>query len=97
MSIFIRSAACAVVLAALVTLSAAAGSEDHCNGCSCKCGPGFRLPNRHCASWGQHWFYMAKGGYPAGTVDELETAEKNPNCPPDEILKKRKQAPQPLR
>jgi hypothetical protein len=79
-----------VALALLFATIPDVGAEEFCRGCSCKCGPGFRLPNRHCASWAEHWHYMAKGGYPPGTVDEVRTADKNPSCPPEAIIDKRK-------
>ena len=79
-------------LVALVLMLPTVGVEaaEFCHGCSCKCGPGFRLPNRRCASWAEHWHYMAKGGYPAGTVDEVRTADRNPACAPEAIIDKRK-------
>lgn len=68
----------------------AAGLTQRCKGCSCKCGPGFRLPTNDCASWDQHWKFMKKG-YPEGTVDEvdLSTTDRNPICPPEVIKEKR--------
>jgi hypothetical protein len=66
------------------------GAQEFCHGCSCKCGPGFKLPNGLCASWVEHWRYTAKGGYPLGTSDEVWTADKNPSCPPEAIIEKRK-------
>jgi hypothetical protein len=73
----------------------AVGITDHCNGCSCKCGPGFRLPpsgrrKGACASWEQHWEYLKKG-YPPGTVDEIDLPDTdyNPLCLPDDIKMKR--------
>ncbi len=69
---------------------AAVGLTSKCKGCSCKCGPGYRLLNTNCASWEQHWKFM-KTGYPAGTVDEidLQTTDVNPLCPPELIKEKR--------
>jgi hypothetical protein len=68
----------------------AVGITGKCKGCSCKCGPGFRLPGNNCASWDQHWKFT-KEGYPAGTVDEVDlpTTDRNPICPPEAIKEKR--------
>jgi hypothetical protein len=75
---------------------AAIGLSTRCNGCSCKCGPGYRLPSKgvrakgDCASWTQHWEYARKG-YPSGSVDEIDlpTTDINPLCPPEAIKEKR--------
>jgi hypothetical protein len=68
----------------------AVGITGRCKGCSCKCGPGFRLPGNNCASWDQHWKFM-KAGYPKGTIDEVDlpTTDRNPICPPEAIKEKR--------
>jgi len=68
----------------------AVGKTSKCKGCSCKCGPGYRLPNDRCASWDDHWKFM-KQGYPAGTVDEVDlpTTDVNPICPPELIKQER--------
>src|ERR1700752_2330002 len=68
----------------------AVGMTRRCRGCSCKCGPGFRLPNNNCASWDQHWKFVKKG-YPAGTVDEVDllTTRHHHLCPPAAIKEKR--------
>jgi hypothetical protein len=89
----------AVLIASAIALLTAlgGGAEEFCQGCGCKCGPGFRVLGAlgghgkgRCASWAEHWYYMAKGGYPPGTVDELPIADKNATCPADDIIKKRK-------
>src|SRR4051794_16493041 len=64
----------------------AASITRRCKGCSCKCGPGFRLPGHNCANWDQHWKFTKKG-YPAGTVDEIDlpTTQHHHLCPPEVI------------
>ena len=55
----------------LLTCGAAAPAiAQTCSGCSCKGGPGFRLPNGHCSSWKQTERFCDGTCYPAGTVDE---------------------------
>jgi hypothetical protein len=87
----LRSAFVGFAVSITVSLpGVAAAAQEVCHGCGCKCGPGFRLPTGHCASWAEHWRYTRKGGYPSGTVDELPIADKNAACAADEIIKKRK-------
>jgi hypothetical protein len=89
--LFVRLGAATIIIAAVVSLATlSTRAEEVCHGCGCKCGPGFRLPNGHCASWAEHWRYTARGGYPSGTVDKLPIADKNAACPADDIVRKRK-------
>ena len=41
-----------------------------CDGCSCRGGPGYRLPNGKCSSWKQHASYCNGACYPPGTNNE---------------------------
>jgi hypothetical protein len=66
------------------------GASKQCVGCACNCGPGFRLPNGYCATWGQHYAFQAAGGYPQGTVDELDKSQANGACPKVDIEAKRR-------
>ena len=77
----------AVVL--LIMLLGPAAAQDHCTGCSCKCGPGYRLPTGRCASWAEHRRYMKDGGYPEGTRDELPTVNQPATCPAGAIIARR--------
>ncbi len=43
-----------------------ASSAYACEGCSCRGGPGYRLPNGNCVSWAQHERHRAAGDFPAG-------------------------------
>ncbi len=54
--------------------------SNQCVGCACNCSPGFRLPNGNCATWGEHYAFQAAGGYPQGTVDELDKSQPNSAC-----------------
>jgi hypothetical protein len=63
---------------------------DSCHGCSCQCGPGFRLPDQNCASWKQHRQFMTAGGYLSGTIDELGSTKQPPSCPAEMILQRRR-------
>jgi hypothetical protein len=65
------------------------GVEDFCNICACKCGPGYRLSDGHCASWKQHRRYQRCGGYPFGTVDELWMLKDPKGCTIEGIRNKR--------
>jgi len=67
-----------------------AQSSKQCVGCACNCSPGFRLPDGNCATWGQHYAFQAAGGYPQGTVDELDKSQANNACSKADIEAKRR-------
>ena len=65
-------------------------SSKQCVGCACNCNPGFRFPNGNCATWSEHYAYQAAGGYPQGTVDELDKSQPNQACPKADIEARRR-------
>ena len=65
----------ATALAALMVASSPAVALS-CSGCSCKGGPGVRLPNGHCASWVQNESFCSGTCYPAGSSDERPAGKR---------------------
>ena len=62
-----------LILTALVP----AGAQV-CSGCSCRGGPGFRLPSGECSSWKQNEHYCDGACYPTGTADERHQPAPKP-------------------
>ena len=65
-----RYAALGAILCFAFATGTPASELPACNYCSCKDGPGFRLPNGKCASWAQDKRFCAGACYPTGTKDE---------------------------
>jgi hypothetical protein len=63
---FVRFAGTIAAMASLALSSAAMA----CDGCSCRGGPGYRLPNGNCVSWAQHERHKAAGDFPQGSKCE---------------------------
>jgi hypothetical protein len=61
-----RRFARSVVICAAIALSMLNSVAIACDGCGCRGGPGYRLPNGSCVSWAQHEKHKAAGDFPPG-------------------------------